>query len=404
MYINAIKFNSFPTLYKSVEKTNSNQLKDVDLKDLYPQNYNNYLSFGRTSLKKEDFPSERLYEIYSEKSEFEKSTKLYDVHKEYYANLLRCEDINDVKIRYPEFQNVKVASYLKDYRHKNFIRNLAERSNGELTLANFSLKLLQDYYSNVVFVTDFAKKYGTKNYKINELMEVLNIPAMSPSYINKLSSSRKDTPEDALIKSLPTWQQRTIAKSQSEVNAPNKIEREQMLKTIHKTSKYQQKLDNASFVAITMPILFEEYNNPKFRQEAFSIITDKLADKWQDDRYVEFIRKEPIEKWEKDLTDKLSEGMSDSDKKKMKVYINSAILSWKKQPTLNTRIYKEMKLTPTVKEVVEKAMNGKEITFEDEKVLKYFHSVCAKKIPRYSQIIFEQQKELLTEWSRQVGQ
>ena len=405
MYINALNFNTFPIYYKKGENTHSNQTKSLDLKDLYPKNYNNYFSFKAiTPPAKEFFPTERLYDIFSERLEFDKSTKLVDVHKEYYAPLLKCKDIDDVKRNYPEFSDVKVGSYLKSTKDKNVIRNIAKVANDNLTLMNSSLKFIQAYYAKAMSIPEMANLYRVRQTKVQQAMESLNIPIMKGEYSNKLYLSRKDSKEDILIKSLPAWQQRTIAKNQGEVNGPNKIKKEQMLSAISRQAMYEKKLADASFVSVLMPLLFETYNNPNYKKEAFSIITDKLADKWQDDRYLEFVRKEPIEPYEKELIDKLSEGMSDSDKKKMKVYINSAILSWKKQPTLNTRIYKEMKLTPTVKEVVEKAMNGKEITFEDEKVLKYFHSVCAKKIPRYSQIIFEQQKELLTEWSRQVGQ
>lgn len=404
MNIKQINFNTFPSLYNRAEKINSNQTKNIDLKSLYPQNYNNYLSFrAKTPPSKDVFPSEKLYNIYKEKAEFDKATKLSDVHKEYYSTLLKCKDINDVRIRYPEFSNVKVGSYLKDTQQKYLIRRLCNNSKGEKTLMNFSLKLLQDYYAKTISISDIAHEYGTSTSKITELMEALNIPIMEKAYLNKLYLSRKNSQEDIIINSLPAWQQRMIAKSESELNAPNKVKREQMLATINKSNNYQKKLNNSAFVSILMPILFENYNNPKFREEGFSIITDKLADKWQDEKYVDFVRKEPIEQWEKDLVSKLSENLSDDDKKKMKVYVNSAILAWKKQPLLNNKIYKEINLRPNLKQVVDKTINGETITLEDENVLKDFYKFCSIKLPRFSQILFQQQKEILNDWAKKVG-
>ena len=403
MKISALNFNMFSFVPAKVDNAKSNQNKNLDLKDLYPQKYNNYLSFGRKELKKEDFPNEKIYKIYSEKVEFDKSTKLLDVHNSYYANLLRCSDIYDVRVRYPEFQNVKFSSYLKDYKQKNFIRRLCENSNNELTLSNFSLKLLQDYYANNVSITDFARKYGTKYSKIKEIMEALNIPVMNDDYTHQLYNAKKDSKDTVLIKSLPAWQQRTIAKNQGEINAPNKIKREQMLNTIHKTSMYEKKLADASFVSVLMPLLFENYNNPQYRQDGFSMITDKLADKWQDERYVNFVRQEPIEQWENDLTDSLLKVMNDEDKKKMKVYVNSAILAWKKQPSLNTKIYKEINLRPSMQKVIQKVMMGEDVSSEDEKVIKDFYMYCEKIMPRFSQIMFENQKEILNDWVQRVG-
>lgn len=404
MYINALNFNTFPTYYKKGENTHSNQTKSLDLKDLYPKNYNNYFSFKAiTPPAKEFFPNEKLYDMFSERLEFDKSTKLVDVHKEYYAPLLNCKDIDDVKRKYPEFSDVKVGSYLKSTKDKNVIRNIAKVANDNLTLMNSSLKFIQAYYAKAMSIPEMANLYRVRQTKVQQAMESLNIPIMKGEYSNKLYLSRKDSKEDVLIKSLPAWQQRTIAKNQGEVNGPNKIKKEQMLSAISRQAMYEKKLADASFVSVLMPLLFETYNNPSFKKEAFSIITDKLADKWQDDRYVNLIRQEPIEQWEKDLTEQLISNLSDSDKKKMKVYINSAIIAWKKLPSLNTKIYKEINFRPSLQNVVQKTMNGEMISSEDAKVVKDFYKFCTNKLPRFSQIIFEQQREILNEWAQRVG-
>ena len=53
MKISALNFNMFSFVPAKVDNAKSTQNKNLDLKDLYPQKYNNYLSFGRKELKKD---------------------------------------------------------------------------------------------------------------------------------------------------------------------------------------------------------------------------------------------------------------------------------------------------------------------------------------------------------------
>ena len=103
--INNIKLNYSN---KTVNSTQSNINKNIDLKELYPFICTNYISFGakaRTNQEKLDFigennfPNQEILDSFKQVIDNNEDKKLYEIHEEYYADLLECKTLNEAKKR-----------------------------------------------------------------------------------------------------------------------------------------------------------------------------------------------------------------------------------------------------------------------------------------------------------------
>ena len=130
------------------------QVNSVDLKSLYPVNYNNYVSFcARTNAEKlkfigeDNFPNKTILDRYKQGIESGENTNLSDIHFDYYADLLNCETLEEAKELYPEFENVIDAKTLtENFTTRSTFYKVKNGKYEGLTLDNLSLKLLQSHY------------------------------------------------------------------------------------------------------------------------------------------------------------------------------------------------------------------------------------------------------------------
>ncbi len=174
----------------------------------YPKNY--YLSFcGGKSLdlektyeqikKYSNFPpnvEEKVQEIIQASNP--ENLTLVDIHKENYADLMACENLEELKFFFPEFKDV-LSSNEVDYPANSFIDKFENGSfideKGEYILnpkKDLTLQLVQMYYGDCLSLTDLEKLLGTSPYAV---MKKLNIPILEKTYGQylKLSDTEKNT-------------------------------------------------------------------------------------------------------------------------------------------------------------------------------------------------------------------
>ncbi len=176
----------------------------------YPKNY--YLSFcGGKSLDLEktygqikqfsNFPpnvEEKVQEVIQTSNP--ENLTLVDIHKENYADLMACDNLEELKFFFPEFKDVLGANEV-DYPANSFIdkfeNGLFKDENGEYILnpkKDLTLQLVQMYYGDCLSLTDLEKLLGTSPYAV---MKKLNIPILDKTYGQYLKLS--DTEKNAAI-------------------------------------------------------------------------------------------------------------------------------------------------------------------------------------------------------------
>lgn len=187
--INNIKLNY---MNKTVNSTLSNINKNIGLKDLYPANYTNYISFGakaRTNqekldfIGKDNFPNQQILDSFKQVIDNDEDKKLYEIHEEYYADLLECKTLNEAKKRYPEFEDVLDAKDVDDNRPHSLLNKVKNGEKEGLCIDDLSLKLLQAHYAKRVGVYADKKFYDFNSGSMRSLFLKLNIKELPKKYM-----------------------------------------------------------------------------------------------------------------------------------------------------------------------------------------------------------------------------
>ena len=186
---NNIKFNSINTL-KKVEK--NNQTLNFDMKAFYSMNYISNVSFGakaRTNqekldfIGKDNFPNQQILDSFKQVIDNNEDKKLYEIHEEYYADLLECKTLNEAKKIYPEFEDVLDAKDVDDNRPHSLLNKVKNGEKEGLCIDDLSLKLLQAHYAKRVGVYADKKFYDFNSGSMRSLFLKLNIKELPKKYM-----------------------------------------------------------------------------------------------------------------------------------------------------------------------------------------------------------------------------
>ncbi|GBF22950.1 hypothetical protein tpqmel_0354 [Candidatus Gastranaerophilus sp. (ex Termes propinquus)] len=114
--------------------------------------------------------------------------QLVDVHKKVYEDLKTCETLDEAKVLYPEFRDVREASEIQGEKH-----SLVERiKRGEKSVGaeEFSLLMLKRIYGGVEGKKAIAKEYGTQLKNLDELLLGVEIENMSRPYTRAIHAQQ----------------------------------------------------------------------------------------------------------------------------------------------------------------------------------------------------------------------
>ena len=119
-----------------------------------------------------------------------KNKTLIDVHKEKYADLYACDNLEEVRFFFPEFKDI-LSDKEVIYKENSFIDAVKK---GEIPYfdkdKDVTLQLLQMYWGEGISLNDFKKEFAGRN--IYGVFEKLNIPRMNQLYAHYLGFSDKD--------------------------------------------------------------------------------------------------------------------------------------------------------------------------------------------------------------------
>ena len=166
----------------------------------YPSNYYLPVSFGRQlthseiidKIGIENFPSPKIAEMF----EAQPDKTLYEVHKKYYAPLLKCETLEEAKEKYPEFEEVIDAKdvNIDKLGNRNTLRKIAAGKIEGASLDNLSLELLKSRYAHAKGAQNKEFYFNLANVAVYGLFKTLKIKEMNEKYLDCMihSSPRSD--------------------------------------------------------------------------------------------------------------------------------------------------------------------------------------------------------------------
>ncbi len=154
----------------------------------YPANY--YLSFGKKEktheeiikrIGEENFPSIEILENFR----IQKDKSLYEVHTEYYKDLLDCKTLEEAKEKYPEFEDVIDAKdiNIEKLPHQSALYKISQGKIDGTSLDTLSLELLKRYYGEVKTLKKPQNYWNISSQTFyKQIFPELNIKTLSINY------------------------------------------------------------------------------------------------------------------------------------------------------------------------------------------------------------------------------
>ena len=108
---------------------------------------------------------------------------LIDIHKEIYSPLLNCKSLEEAKLLFPEFNDMKKEVIFS--RESVYTKNYRENCKGE-----FALDILREYWANLKTLDYIAKKYNYKSRNSFQwILDKINLPKINRCYSTLLKAS-----------------------------------------------------------------------------------------------------------------------------------------------------------------------------------------------------------------------
>ena len=339
------------TINKTPKQNNSNFIS-------YPNNYylNNLSFLGKYKatdliqrIGEENFPSPNIVErlrAYGDSKDY----SLYDIHLDYYKDLLECTTLKEAKEKYPEFKDVIDASTI-DINSLNKRGMLYKISQGEINgakLDTLSLDILKKHYGKLTSVANKEEYWGMSQGGITNTAKLLNIKIMNKRYTITASCQS----EESKAKAKELWQDPEYRQMQSErMQARNK----------------------------------ELWQDPEFRQMMSEKMQAQNKEQWQDPEFRQMMSEKAKEQWQ-----------DPEYREKMEIVYKARSEAYNRHPEIRETMQEIAKDFPWLSEILSKKQD--ELTEEEVKYRIAYYRTCEERMPEYQKIIGEEQKKILAEW------
>ena len=431
--ISLLKFNGNIPLKQNQEAKNNNKTK-VNKENssefvAYPKAYYlNQISFGARKattaneiierIGEDNFPNPEIVEILrgiGNSTDF----SLYDIHLNYYKDLLDCSTLDEAKEKYPEFKDVIDAKDV-DYSHlhsNNIMRMISDGRVSGADLDNLSLVLLKNHYGLLQGINRKESYFDLSNTPVKKILEALNIKIHTMKYINNATSSNPDVREKqskSLSAHLATpevrEQRREAMKtrwanddgtmraySQINVKRMQTPEAKAKRKATCDTDEYRQQLSSR------MQKRWQE-------DEEFKRIQKEKA--WIDSEYIERQRQTSLESWARadearheisrqnvkkahapeaiakmkatkntdEFKEKLSATMTEFFENNP-IYAEAQKLAWQRHPEIAETMAEIATHYPALGVIIHKKENGLALTDKEDKIHKTYYKECSAAMP-----------------------
>ncbi|MBQ2871535.1 hypothetical protein IJE86_07530 [bacterium] len=117
---------------------------------------------------------------------------LIDVHKKVYKGLTNADSLDEIRKKYPEFENTKSASEV-DLSDSKYVDNIQKGHNNVFNnKEDLSLQILKLYWGEGFSLSDIVANTNTPKATLSNIMEKLNLPRVSNRYGAVLKLSDKE--------------------------------------------------------------------------------------------------------------------------------------------------------------------------------------------------------------------
>ena len=198
MRISAIKTYNFHNINKPVNNKFQNSFKNTGIKQMYSFYYTNNISFGVSNVNKlyhigeENFPNDYILSKTKQAFTNGETTTIYEIHQDYYGELLNCKTLEEAKEKYPEFKDVLDAKDLPQQEYGV----LSAVQYGEIdgvNIENLTLTLLQMHFVELKNTGAYRNCWGFQDRAMTTLFKQLNIIPLSKSYTSFVSKQNPNS-------------------------------------------------------------------------------------------------------------------------------------------------------------------------------------------------------------------
>ena len=140
----------------------------------------------------ENFPNEYILNRTKEALANNETTTIYEIHQDYYGELLNCKTLEEAKEKHPEFKDVVDA---KDFPQQEY-GVLAAVQYGEIDgvdIENLTLTLLKMHFVELKNTGAYKHCWWHQDRAMTTLFEQLNIKPLSKAYTSFVSKQNPNS-------------------------------------------------------------------------------------------------------------------------------------------------------------------------------------------------------------------
>ena len=454
MKISAIHTFNFHTLNNTVKKTVQNPCENTGMKELYPVNYLSFCA-GITNKQKlknigeENFPNEQILNRYKQAIINREDIKLYQIHKEYYSDLMKCETLDEAKEKYPEFKDVIDAKDVLHISKRTFPKVVSEGKVDGLAVEDLSLELLKRHYGQLKGLSVETAYWNRCQETLVNAFALLNIPVINKKYLLKVS---KESPDSVFQSekfkknigklSAKRWEsdgyrENIVSKQKQKWQNPQrKQEQSDFMSKKWEDDKFRQMMSDSSSQRMTenwqnpefrelreegialywadsknkehaAQRMSDRWNDETFRENVTQLAKVRMLEKWQDPEYAEFISRVNSEKWdnpeyrEKMIVALKAKWADPEYRKRMQVYSDALKLAWEMHPEISQKMSEIASEFPQLWKIIQKSRSGAELSVEERALEQEYFRRCHQEIPDYTKTVYETRQKILDEWKEQ---
>lgn len=397
----------------------------------YPKTYYlNQISFGGRfsadelikKIGEDNFPNQeivrRLRALGSSKD-----FSLYNIHLDYYKDLLDCQTLDEAKELYPEFRDVVDAKDIDitSVDKKSALYKIYQGDFKDVNIEDLSLEILKNYYGKLISTGKQEEYWGISRNTINSILNKLNIKKLdNGNYLHIITSQSSEykAAKSQMLKN--QWQNPDSVYNSDE----HRIKKSQVAVKLWQDPKFAQKHSDA-LTALWQDAVFKEKHSQastelwldhKFREKMLQIFNcEEYREKqsqihkvlWQDpdsifntSKYRAKLVQSSQERWQDpQFREKMSQIMnSDEHKEKMKKVYEAARIAYDMHPEVRDMMSETAMSFPMLGRILEQKEKGIKLNEKEEITLQAYYKKCEKRMPGFRKIIGREQHKLLVEW------
>ena len=396
----------------------------------YPKSYYlNQISFGKqiqadrliSKIGEDNFPNHNILQKLKELAK-SRDYSLYDIHINYYKDLLDCSTLKEAKEKYPEFAYVIDAKDIDvDFLDKQSA--LYKISKGDIegiNIEDLSLEFLKKYYAKLQSIKKREVYWGLTGKTIIKIAESLNIKLFDIKYMTTAAHQKDEYRKKLSQKTEQQWQDAEYREKQLRLRGNEEFRARLSQMQIQEWQNPDSTYNSDKFRAKLSQTKIQIWQDPKYREKQLQTRSSEefkekqsqaLSEVWQNPKYREKKIKALIEKWQDPESGYNSQEFKEKQAaasarvwqdpkhiEKMAIIYKAKSEAYKRHPEITNMMSEVGKSFCWLGELLDKKRNGIALNEEERAYLLAFFRECEKRIPGYSKIIGKEQHKILVEW------